>query len=359
MEMQYFGGIEGGATHSKLIICNEKGEQVAAVQGLGTNHWLVGIPECAKRIADMIQKGKEEANISLSTKLKSLGLSLSGCEQEATNRALEQEIRKSFPDVAETFVVCSDTAGSIATASNIGGLVLISGTGSNAFLKNPDGSSHNSGGWGYVLGDEGSAWWISYLALKTVFDHMDNFVESPYPIDHVWSLIRKHFSVETRLDLLDHCYAKFNKPFFAGLCKSLAESAKKGDKLCQHLFNEAGSVLARWVHALIPKVQDSLVESGYLSIVCVGSVWLSWDLMRDSFIKQINTSPMPFGIRLVKITKPMAWGAVYLGADNIKSDLPRNYDDNFIVFHEYKQNCSVSGVGLFDQLLTKIWNFFS
>lgn len=70
-----------GSTHSKLIICNQDGEIVSIIIGPATNHWTLGIPECAKRLADMVNKGKAEANISHECKLKSLGLSLSGCEQ--------------------------------------------------------------------------------------------------------------------------------------------------------------------------------------------------------------------------------------------------------------------------------------
>jgi N-acetylglucosamine kinase len=43
---------------------------------------------------------------------------------------------KKFPSLSLSYFVCSDTVGSIATASENGGLVIISGTGSNSFLLN-------------------------------------------------------------------------------------------------------------------------------------------------------------------------------------------------------------------------------
>ncbi|XP_055384792.1 N-acetyl-D-glucosamine kinase [Condylostylus longicornis] len=336
--MKYYGGIEGGATHSKLIICNEEGEILSTVTGLGTNHWISGIPEVAKRIADMIEKGKKEAKINQTTKLISLGLSLSGCEQEATNSQLRNALRSKYPDIAEHYVVCSDTVGSIAAVSAKGGLVLISGTGSNALLRNPDGSVHGCGGWGNFLGDEGSAWWVSHRAIKIIFDDMDNFEKSPYPIDKAWELTKEHFSLQNRRDILDHCYAKFDKPFFASLCKKLALAAENDDKLCRYLFNEAGRLLARFVIALLPKVQKSLVDSGDLRVLCVGSVWLSWKLMREGFINELNNVSIDFGLQMVTPTNSIAMGPVYLGVDGVNHDFPRNYEANYKLFYTYKQH---------------------
>ena len=45
------------------------------------------------------------------------------------------------------------------------GVVVISGTGSIAYGRNREGEAARAGGWGYVLGDEGSGYWIGRAAL--------------------------------------------------------------------------------------------------------------------------------------------------------------------------------------------------
>jgi len=340
----YFGGIEGGATHSKLVICDTNGSIISKVSGPGTNHWVVGIPEVARRIAEMVQRAKKDANIEQTTKLQSLGLSLSGCEQEATNKTLENELKTNHPNISESYYVCSDTLGSVFTASPLGGLVLIAGTGSNALLRNPDSKTYSCGGWGNFLADEGSAWWISHKAMKTVFDDIDNLNKSPYDITTVWGLIKSYFSVETRHDLLDHCYAKFDKAYFAGLCANLAEAGRNGDPLCIHLFEEAGRYLAKATLALLPKVSDKLVYNGDFNVVCVGSVWKSWDLLKAGYSKEIVKGEYPFGLHLLRLTQAMAIGAVYIAVDAIKYNLPRNYSNNYEIFHYYPRTKKVDGL---------------
>ncbi|KAH8306407.1 hypothetical protein KR018_010749, partial [Drosophila ironensis] len=328
--------IFSGATHSSLVILDEGGQSVGTARGLGTNHWGIGIPECARRIADMVERAKAEAGIPKDSALTSLGLSLSGCEQEATNKELEQELRTTFPNLSDSYTVSSDTMGSMYTASDIGGMVLISGTGSNCLLRNPDGSTANCGGWGNFLGDEGSAWYISYRAVKVVFDDLDNFAKAPAPIDKTWALIKEHFKIETRHDMLSHCYAKFDKPFFADLCKKLSQSAEDGDELARGLFREAGVHLARMILALLPSVSKDLVKRGDLNVVCVGSVWTSWKLLQDSFIAELSKTTIAFNLKMVRITKSSAYGACYLGSDSADFHTPRNYEDNVTILHLYK-----------------------
>ncbi|XP_058813860.1 N-acetyl-D-glucosamine kinase [Topomyia yanbarensis] len=337
-ETVYVGGIEGGATHSKLVICDLVGNVVASTKGPGTNHWMVGIPEVAKRIDAMTRDAKTQALIPESQRLAAMGLCLSGAEQEATNKELENYLRSHYPDVAERYTVGSDTIGSIATASNFGGMVIISGTGSNTLLRNPDGSTYGCGGWGHMIGDEGGAWWISKNAIKAVFDHEDNLHRSKLSIDRVWELIQEHFGVKTRLDLLDHCYAKFCKPTYSGLCAKLSTCAmEEGDPLCRKLFEDAGQELARSVCALSPRISPALISKcGELDIVCVGSVWLSWELLEPGFTKELERAKFKYDLKLLKLTNTMALGAAYIAADTYGLQLPRDYSKNYEVFYGHR-----------------------
>lgn len=180
--------------------------------------------------------------------------------------------------------------------------------------------------------------------MKVVFDDMDNFVKSPYPIEQTWTLIKEHFSIETRYDMLTHCYGKFDKPFFANLCKKLAQNAESGDKLALSLFQESGVHLAKMIKSLLPKVHKDLVKSGELSVVCVGSVWSSWNLLQEAFVEEMSKMNIDYNLKLVRITKSSAYGACYLGADSAKFALPRNYADNFTVLFTYTGNRSTNGV---------------
>lgn len=188
------------------------------------------------------------------------------------------------------------------------------------------------------------AWWISHRAVKTIFDHEDNLAPSPYPTTVVWNLIKSHFAVETRVDLLEHCYARLRKSFFAQLCVQLANAACNGDQLCLNLFEEAGRCLAKAMMALLPKVSNDLTKSGDLAIVCVGSVWKSWHLLRKGFLSEIGTKSFPFGLKLLRLKQHMALGAVYLGVDAINCDMPRDYSKNYEVFHYYHEKAQNNGV---------------
>lgn len=166
---------------------------------------------------------------------------------------------------------------------------------------------------------------------------------SPYDTSAVWQQVKKHFNIETRYDLLDHCYAKFDKAFFASLCVNLSELAEKGDALASHLFEEAGRYLAKATTALLPHVHDGLLRNNTLNIVCVGSVWKSWNLLKAGYSKEISGYKCPFGLNLITLTQTMAVGAVYIAVDSHNLDFPRDYSHNYEIFHHIPPSDNKNG----------------
>ena len=67
----------------------------------------------------------------------------------------------------EEWIVVNDVVGAWVTATGVGpGIAVISGTGSNVFGVGPDGRAWRAGGWGHLLGDEGSGYWFGVQSIK-------------------------------------------------------------------------------------------------------------------------------------------------------------------------------------------------
>ncbi|CAI8047731.1 N-acetyl-D-glucosamine kinase [Geodia barretti] len=257
----------------------------------------------------MVKKAKTDAGIPQDKPLDSLGMALSGGEQAEAQRRIAEGMTSKHPNTASVHHVCTDTFGSIATAFPKGGMVLISGTGSNCQLLNPSGSAPRCGGWGHMLGDGGSGYWLSHRTIRTVYDAEDGLVTPAHDYAAVKNLVFEHFKVV----------------------------ARKGDKLARQVFWDAGEILGAHVKALVPQAEEPFSKTpGGLRIVAVGSVLTHcWDLLREGFLSVVGE--VVSDLSVVKLCVSSAVGGAILGAQKLNFTLPVNYSANTNLLEHFKK----------------------
>ena len=157
-------GMDAGGTKTRAFAVTRGGEIVGRGAGGGAN--LLSSPDPQGSIAAALRE-------ALAGRIPdAVVLSCAGGEREA-DRAKGRAILASLlgPDVAVD--VTHDAKAALYAGNPAGcGVVLISGTGSIAYGRNDQGVEARCGGWGYLVGDEGSAVWIGQEGLRAAsYDH--------------------------------------------------------------------------------------------------------------------------------------------------------------------------------------------
>lgn len=130
----------------------------------------------------------------------------------------------------------------------------------------------------------------------------------------------------------------FDKAFIASLTKELSELAKSGDELAAELFRQAGAYLAKSLSAVVAKASCELLRrEGGIHITCVGSVWLSWELLMPGFVEELNRKQIIDELTLIRLKTEMGTGAVYLASDLLGLPLERDYTKNYTTLYNYKK----------------------
>ncbi|CAF0744418.1 unnamed protein product [Rotaria sordida] len=308
---QYFIGIEGGATKTEAVLIDDTGKVYVKLQSGSSNPWLLGFDNAAKLLKQLIDDILVQCEVNWD-QIVSVGMVLSGAGHADSQLNLQQELKSFDIDTSKIFIG-EDMLGPVPN----GGVVIIAGTGSNCIVYNKDGSRKGAGGWGHLLGDEGSAYWIAQRAIKRVVDHTDNFSLSRHDLTRLRDAIKAYFKVEEMSQLLTFFYKNFQKDFIARFTQVIAELASNNnDEACQQLFKEAGYMLGTHLRAISSHIEKSLYDQGKLRVVAVGSVFLSWKFLKPGFMDALsNGNSIPFNkVELVRLTSSAAIGAAIWGA---------------------------------------------
>lgn len=159
-------GIDGGGSKTHAIVADETGTSIGEATGPGSAVKPGDEEASAEVIAAVVRDALEAAGMSHVTP-RVICIGVAGAGREAARQALWQALVAR--DLAADVVVHSDFGIALDDAFGDGpGVLLISGTGSAAFGRSPAGTTARCGGWGPVIGDEGSGTWIGRRALSVV-----------------------------------------------------------------------------------------------------------------------------------------------------------------------------------------------
>ena len=181
--------------------------------------------------ANLASVGDAEAGRQLDAALAGLGdltgvravcAGAAGADSPATVARLTALLAHRVPRA--TVRVVHDTRLVLAAAGLDQGVALISGTGSVAWGLRGDGAQFRAGGWGYLLGDEGSGWWVAREAVRHALARHDRGREP----DAVTTALLRDCGLTGCDELLDHFYGRIDRSYWAARADAVAGLAEAG-----------------------------------------------------------------------------------------------------------------------------------
>ncbi|HHW14605.1 MAG TPA: hypothetical protein GXX28_06695 [Firmicutes bacterium] len=188
------------------------------------------------------------------------------------------------------------------------GVVVIAGTSSLAFGVGPGGRKARAGGWGYLLGDEGSGYYIGRMAISAALKAHD----WRGPKTQLTELLLKHFSLEWLEGLYQLAYHRgLTRVEVAAVTRVVVQAAQEGDVVSQLILDDAGNELALAATAVRAQLGVKCGDPGV--VATVGGVFEKSARVRETFITRL-AERCP-GVKVIWPEFQPAVGALSLAMD--------------------------------------------
>jgi N-acetylglucosamine kinase-like BadF-type ATPase len=173
---RYVIGIDGGGTKTAAALCTLDGAILAEAQAGPSHMHAVGVERAAATILDTVASCCHTIGCT-TEEIGSLVAGVAGAGRASDQERLTNELRRLAAErrmVLDRITVDSDAR--IALEGALGGkpgIVVIAGTGSIVLGKDDKGRVQRAGGWGRLIGDEGSGQAIGSAAFRAVAQMID------------------------------------------------------------------------------------------------------------------------------------------------------------------------------------------
>ncbi len=269
-----FLGIDGGGSKTLAVIVDEGGcERGRGVAG-SSNHEVVGLERAIAAIHEAV--GKASAVALTNPPLTAAWIGLAGIDHPRDIAMLAPAVH-SF---AGTVRISNDAELVLSGLPHQVGVAVISGTGSIALGRDAQGTLARVGGWGHVLGDEGSGFGIGREALQCAVRAADGRGPATALLDS----ILRHWQLPAPEALLELVYPTFDKTAIAALAPLVLALAHEGDPVACRIEARAANELAL---AIIAVTRRLSFVAGPLPVAFGGGVLINEERLRERVIRRI------------------------------------------------------------------------
>ncbi len=275
--MPYYLGIDGGGTKTTCAVGDESSLLATASAG-PSNIVRVGEATTRESLHQAIRQACAAAGITPSQVSRTC-VGGSG----AARPELAAIVREFLAEILPTPVdVVGDMQIALEAAFDTGpGVIVIAGTGSIAYGRDRQGKTVRAGGWGFAIGDEGSAHWIgraAVIALLRASDQNETVSASPLA-----GALFRGWGVRSLSDLARAANA-VPPPDFSALFPAVL-SIK--DELAAHVLRSAGRELAQVADVVIGRL-FAKDETGPVPVGMIGGVFRHAELVRQVFYNELR-----------------------------------------------------------------------
>ncbi len=273
-------GIDGGGTHTRARLANTRGETLGNGQGGPANPNAHGWPAAQNEILSAIQRAFDDAQIERQM-VAAACLGIGGVDR-ADERALFMAWARAI--IGERVAVVND--GEIVLAAgtpNNWGIALVAGTGSIAWGKSRDGRMARAGGWGYLIGDEGSGFELAREALRAATHAADGRGDDT----RLLHAILDYWGLREAAELIPRLYQSGFKPAdLAQLAPVVVRVAADGDPIAQKLIDGAGAALADAVVAVAHALE---IGDEAIPLALTGGLLLGAESVRERLLTELKS----------------------------------------------------------------------
>lgn len=303
-DVRLFLGVDGGGSKTAAVIVDSMGSEVGRGSSGSGNYAAVGLESAVRNITEAVQQARAAVpGISLT----SAWIGLAGVDRPADMEILSPHLSK----LASGMKLTNDAELALSPLPGVVGVAVVVGTGAIAVGRNSQGKTARAGGWGHIIGDEGSGYDLGCRALQAVIRAYDGRGRRTSLTERV--LERWELSDPT--GIIGRVYPDTDKAEIARLSSLVFSEARAGDEIAREMVEDAATEICLSIEAVARHLD---LPSENLALSFIGGLVLYEEDFRERILKHVGRTYTVSKVELVH--DPALSAAMALAALNGKAD---------------------------------------